>query len=263
MLDVFVSYARTERRVAEQATKLLNAKGFTCFFDLNDIDGGQNFPDKIDAALRESKAVLCFWSATYFSRRWCMIECRDALAREILVPVAITRISRFDPPADLRNVNYFDLSDWHGSDEHEGWCRTLSALNKLSGALSTKTEQNVAMIQLRERAKTRLKRFGLRITDDELNDEIERMRLIDCIVRRRNPDGSKMSLRDQIKLRRKAGYGSVETLEKVKAKLEGRAQAHSSQLTDEQILHLLDRPSEPGTPLPRIRLSSWIDDDKE
>jgi len=133
VVDVFISYPRSARAEAEAIKVKLDALGLDCFFDMEKIDGGANFPDIIDRALRGSKAVLCCWSPLYFERPWCMIECRDALEREIMVPVAVERFERFAPPADLRQVNWFDLADWHGEDAHEAWSRTLQSLGKLVG----------------------------------------------------------------------------------------------------------------------------------
>jgi hypothetical protein len=133
MVDVFISYPRNARARVEPIKARLEALGLDCFFDLENIDGGPNFPDIIDRALRASKTVLCCWSPQYFERPWCMIECRDGLAREIMVPVALERFERFAPPADMRHLNYFDLTAWNGADVHEGWNRTLYAIGKLVG----------------------------------------------------------------------------------------------------------------------------------
>ena len=133
MVDVFISYPRSARAKVEPIKAKLDTLGLDCFFDLENIDGGANFPDIIDRALRTSKAVLCCWSPLYFERPWCMIECRDGLAREIMVPVSLERFERFAPPADMRHLNYLDLTTWDGGDAHEDWNRTLHAIGKLVG----------------------------------------------------------------------------------------------------------------------------------
>jgi formylglycine-generating enzyme required for sulfatase activity len=133
VIDVFISYPRTARAKAESIKVKLETLGLDCYFDLERIDGGANFPDTIDRALRGSKAILCCWSPRYFERPWCMIECRDGLAREIMVPVAVERFERFAPPADLRLINWYNLVDWRGEDAHEDWRRTLLRLGKLVG----------------------------------------------------------------------------------------------------------------------------------
>lgn len=133
MVDVFISYPRSSRDKVEAIMAKFDVLGLDCFFDVENIDGGANFPDVIDRALRESKAVLCCWSQLYFERPWCMIECRDALARGIIVPVAIEPFEVLAPPADLRQINWFDLVGWNGEETHEGWNQTLLRLGKLVG----------------------------------------------------------------------------------------------------------------------------------
>ena len=133
MFDVFISYPRSARSKVEPIKARLTALGLDCYFDIERIDGGANFPDVIDRALRSSKAVLCCWTAEYFKRPWCMIECRDAIARDIMTPVAIERFDAFDPPADLRQLNWFDLVNWDGDLSHEEWRRTLLCLGRFVG----------------------------------------------------------------------------------------------------------------------------------
>ena len=65
MVDVFISYPRSARAKVEAIKVKLDALGLDCFFDMEKIDGGTNFPDIIDRALRGSKAVLCCWSPLY------------------------------------------------------------------------------------------------------------------------------------------------------------------------------------------------------
>ena len=133
MVDVFISYPRAQRDRVEPIREKLTALGLDVFFDLEGIDGGATFPDVIDRALRGSKAVLCAWSPLYFDRPWCLIECRNAKARELLVPVATEGFDPFAPPADLQGVNYYDLTGWKGEDAHENWNRTLQRLGRLVG----------------------------------------------------------------------------------------------------------------------------------
>ena len=57
----------------------------------------------------------------------------DALARGIMVPIAVESFEMLAPPADLRQINWFDLVDWSGEDAHEGWSQTLQSLGKLVG----------------------------------------------------------------------------------------------------------------------------------
>lgn len=62
-----------------------------------------------------------------------MIECRIGLKKNILVPVAIEHFAEDAPPSDLQFVNFFNLTDWRGQDEHEDWQRTLRSLSRHIG----------------------------------------------------------------------------------------------------------------------------------
>lgn len=133
MVDVFISYARRERDQVEPLKARFEALGLDVFFDLEGIDGGSVFPDVITRALDKSKAVLTCWSPLYFSRPWCLIEAREGMSRDVLVPVTIEAFDRTAPPADLRHINYYDLTGWQGEDTHENWNRTLQRLGRLVG----------------------------------------------------------------------------------------------------------------------------------
>jgi hypothetical protein len=137
MTDVFISYRRAERAKVEPIKNRLESLGLAVFFDVQAIDGGADFPTVIDEALRGAKAVMACWSAPYFDRRpqpdWCMIECRAGQRKNVLVPIAIGRFPQNAPPADLQTINYFDLCDWNGADQHSEWQRTLSTLSRHIG----------------------------------------------------------------------------------------------------------------------------------
>lgn len=133
MVDVFISYPRSDRAKIELIKAKLDALGLQTFFDIEGIDGGATFPDVIDQALREAKVVLGCWSSHAFQSRWCMIECRRAASRGVLVPVAIEKFGELDMPADFGAINYLDLTDFVGVEPHEGWTRTLRALSRHLG----------------------------------------------------------------------------------------------------------------------------------
>jgi formylglycine-generating enzyme required for sulfatase activity len=137
VVDVFISYRRTQRSKVEPIKDRLEALGLKVFFDVHGIDGGADFPTVIDANLRAAKVVLACWSPAYFERRpppdWCMVECRFGMKQQKLVPIAIERFDADEPPADMHGANYFDLTAWRGHDQHEDWRRTLGTLSRHLG----------------------------------------------------------------------------------------------------------------------------------
>jgi hypothetical protein len=126
LVDIFISYARSQRALAEPIKERLEALGYDVFFDIEGIDGGADFPEVIDRALRKSKVVLACWSPTYFTRKWCLIEARIGVERNIIVPIAVESFAKDAPPADLRFINYFDVT---GRDP-EAWALTLRTIQR-------------------------------------------------------------------------------------------------------------------------------------
>ncbi len=137
MVDVFISYPRRERERAERIKAKLETLKLDIFFDIEGIDGGAVFPRVISNALDASKAIVCCWSPLYFTRPWCVMEAREGLAREgqsaRILPICLERFDRTAPDVEFRSLNYFDLTNWSGEDEHEDWNRTLLTLGKLVG----------------------------------------------------------------------------------------------------------------------------------
>lgn len=130
---MFVSYARANRALAEPIKRRLEALELDCFFDLEGIDGGAVFPDVITRALDQAKAVVACWSPLYFTRPWCLIEARCGLTDAKLLPVAVEAFAAKGPPADFRQLNYFDLSKADFGPGDENWQRTIRSLSKLVG----------------------------------------------------------------------------------------------------------------------------------
>lgn len=146
MSEVFISYARSDRDKVERLKDRLQAIGLSCFFDLADINGGTPFPEIISRNLQDAKAVVCFWSRSYFTRSWCMIECREGLKRGVLLPIKIDEYADSMPPEDLRQLNYHNLSDelynplaprssqrGEARGRHEQWLRVAAQLGRLVG----------------------------------------------------------------------------------------------------------------------------------
>jgi hypothetical protein len=131
VVDVFISYPRSMRARVKPIKAKLDALGIDCFFDVENIDGGAEFPVVIDKAVKSARAVLACWSPVAFTRPWVMQECRVAHARNVLVPVAIEYFNALAVPTEFFGVNYLDLTNWNGNDDYEAWQLTLRTLGKL------------------------------------------------------------------------------------------------------------------------------------
>ncbi|MBI1339080.1 TIR domain-containing protein [bacterium] len=131
MVDLFLSYARDERARASPLKEALERRGFRPFFDVERIDGGAEFPDVIDAAVKSAKAVIGVWSPHALSRPWVKRECRIGQLRGVLIPVAIDALSELEVPAEFFGTHYIDLRGFTGADDHEGFQQLLRSLDRL------------------------------------------------------------------------------------------------------------------------------------
>jgi TIR domain len=62
------------------------------FLDTEDIRTGQRWHNKLEAALRTSKCIVCIWSPLYFKSKWCVSEWTtferrgQALGLDLVIP---------------------------------------------------------------------------------------------------------------------------------------------------------------------------------
>jgi adenylate cyclase len=109
MADVFVSYARSDKARVAPLVAVIEAKGWTVWWD-PEISPGQEFDDQIDAEIDAAKAVLVVWSPLSVTSRWVRGEAREAAERGILVPV---RFEQARLPMDVRAIHTTDLDGWN------------------------------------------------------------------------------------------------------------------------------------------------------
>lgn len=131
MADVFLSYARADTDAAMAIKSAVEALGLTVFFDTENLDGGEEWPDALDRELKSAGAVLAVWTAHALSRPWVKRECFLGQTRGILVPVQIEAIPDLDKPAAFATTQFTNLAGWDGDTEHPEWRKTVRSLAKV------------------------------------------------------------------------------------------------------------------------------------
>lgn len=151
MWDVFISYARDDRGLAEPIKQRLESFGLSVFFDIDGaIDAGDAFPQRISDAIKDSHVVLAIWTPTSLSREWCRREAFQARQMGTLVPVALRQIG----PTDLKefiDASYENLTDFSGQDQHFGWSQTLAAVGRRLHRLASSSDENARLTSLATR----------------------------------------------------------------------------------------------------------------
>ena len=108
MADVFLSYARGDRSVAERLANAIGDAGLTVWWDRH-IKGGSEFSRDIEQQLNDARRVLVLWSKEAINSRWVRDEASEAADSGKLVSVTVDGTP---PPLGFRQFQTIDLKGW-------------------------------------------------------------------------------------------------------------------------------------------------------
>jgi formylglycine-generating enzyme required for sulfatase activity len=102
MADIFISYARADRKKVRPFAEALEKRVWQVWWDLR-IRSGSSFDRVIEKALAEARCVIVIWSQNSVESDWVRAEAGDGLDRGILISIAIEQDLRL--PLRFRNVH--------------------------------------------------------------------------------------------------------------------------------------------------------------
>ncbi len=108
MADVFLSYARDDRAIAERLASAIAETGLTVWWDRH-IKGGAEFSRDIEQQLEVAARVLVLWSREAVKSRWVRDEASVAADSARLVSATIDGTR---PPLGFRQFQTVDLKAW-------------------------------------------------------------------------------------------------------------------------------------------------------
>ncbi len=100
MAQIFISYARVDRTIAQSLASQLQAEGFSVWWD-REIPVGAHFDEVIENEIAASNCVVVIWSLESVKSRWVRSEAAEGLRRGILIPVCIGDVL---PPLEFRRL---------------------------------------------------------------------------------------------------------------------------------------------------------------
>ena len=128
-VDVFISYARANRSIAEQLAAALAAQSFAVWWD-RDLHGGSEFAEAIEAQLLNARVVLVLWSTESVRSGFVRDESARALRTGKLLPV---RIDEVDLPLGFGQIHTLDLLGWDGDTDAAAFVQLVRELRRLQG----------------------------------------------------------------------------------------------------------------------------------
>ena len=124
MTDVFVSYATEDRARVRPLIQLLEAQGWTVWWD-QEIHPGAQFDSIIQNALIDSRCVVVVWSDNSVKSEWVMDEATAGKARGVLVPVSFDAVQI---PLPFIRTQSADFTHWKAGQITEEVQRFLNAV---------------------------------------------------------------------------------------------------------------------------------------
>jgi hypothetical protein len=129
MNDVFLSYAAPDRAVAQKFADVLEALGWSVWWD-REIPLGKPFDQVIEEELNAARCVIVLWTHDSVRSRWVKTEAGAAAERDRLLPVLLDDVQI---PLEFRRVQTAMLHGWDGDTEHPEFRLLLDSLRQIVG----------------------------------------------------------------------------------------------------------------------------------
>jgi hypothetical protein len=112
MADVFISYAKADRPLALKLAAMLEAEGWTTWWDTS-LTIGDDFRNEIMTELGRARAVIVIWTDTSIKSDWVRSEAGRAQADRKLIPVKLPHLEYEDlpPPFDVLHTEDIGQED--------------------------------------------------------------------------------------------------------------------------------------------------------
>ncbi len=137
MADVFVSYKKEDRALAETVIAALNADGYSAWWD-DRLVPAEHWDEKIEREISTARAVLVLWTPLSVKSQWVRSEAEFGKKHNKLAPAMLRGC---DLPLAFSQVQAVDLTRWDGQRDDRNWLRLSAWLRDLveggGGELST------------------------------------------------------------------------------------------------------------------------------
>jgi len=180
MSDIFLSYAKEDKKRAEIFVKKLQNQGWSVWWD-PDILPGYVFRKIIQEQLDAAKCVIVLWSEKSVVSEWVIAEADEGKKRGILVPVLIDDV-KTKIPLPFNETQRAKLIDWHGELPHPEFDRLTKSITEI---LSHSKKVKPAKNEIRK-SKEKVNKELIDLSEDAQRLDIENHKAKDTIKDTKN-----------------------------------------------------------------------------
>ncbi|RZJ99515.1 MAG: TIR domain-containing protein [Novosphingobium sp.] len=130
MVDVFISYSRSDQAMVAVLARAVEAAGYKVWWDA-ELPPHESYGDVITDKIAHAKAAIVVWSPTAVKSEWVRAEADMARNQRKLIQTALDQVV---PPLPFNQIQYAEIGDWQGEDDHPGWAKVKLSLATLCGA---------------------------------------------------------------------------------------------------------------------------------
>jgi hypothetical protein len=129
MPDVFISYKREDRAVADRVVTGLKRLGFEVWWDF-DVLSGETFRPLVEQMIDSSGATVVLWSKLSRGSRFVIDEVNRAANLDRLCPAMIEPC---EPPMGFGQMQTADIVGWNGDLDHHGFRSLVRGIELKTG----------------------------------------------------------------------------------------------------------------------------------
>jgi hypothetical protein len=129
MVDVFISYARADQELVRRLAEAVKREGYGIWWD-EELPPHLTYGDVITEKIGAAKAAIVVWSHDAAASEWVRAEADVARNQKKLIQ---TSIDERMPPMPFNQIQFAQIGDWRGEDDHPGWMKVKASLRALCG----------------------------------------------------------------------------------------------------------------------------------
>lgn len=130
MVDVFISYSRSDQATVAMLARAVETAGYDVWWDA-ELPPHQSYGDVITDKIANARAAIVVWSASAVKSEWVRAEADMARNQRKLIQTALDDVT---PPLPFNQIQYAEMGDWRGEEDHPGWRKVRLSLAELCGA---------------------------------------------------------------------------------------------------------------------------------